>query len=422
MKNRPASTFAPLRTRDFRVLWAGQSVSLFGDRVFPIALATLLLTSGRGASGLGLVLAARSVALVAVVLPAGVLADRVRRTHVMFAANLLCLGGVAGLALGRYPVSVGLACVCGAAVGAGEGIFTPAFSAVVPQVLPDEDMQSGNALMSLSSQTAMIAGPALGGLLVALGSLRSAFLIDGATFVVSCACLAAIRVERPEPTGEGMSLRVAAGGFAEVAKRPWVSAVMLMSCVQMVFASATWTLLLPVIARTRLDGTPAYSALLVTFGAGALLGALAASRWRPSRPGAAALAALLPFGAMLAVMAVSRSVFVIGAATALAGAGLEFFGIAWMTALQRGIPERALARVMSLDYFVSGLLYPIGLAAMGPLASHFGAGAILVLGAAVLAASTLGPMFVPGGLDFADPGPAPGPVDRASVVGSSADG
>lgn len=413
------SLVSPLRTRNFRVLWIGQTISLMGDRIFPIALATLVLNSGDGAAGLGLVLAARSIALVVVVLPAGLLADRIRRTHVMIAADLLCMCGVIGLAASHYPISVILACACASAVGAGEGIFVPAFNAVIPQVLQGEDVQKGNALMSLSSKTAMIAGPVIGGILITLGSMRAAFVVDGLTFVVSLGCLVTIRLQRPITRKERITLRVAAAGLTEIRRRSWVTAVMAMSSIQMFFASAAWTLLLPVVSHSRLGGTTAYGALLALFGVGAVLGALLAGLWRPSRPGAAALMALYPFGAMLVTMAISRSVIVIGAMSVLAGAGLEFFGITWLTALQRDIPKGSLARVMSVDYFISGLLYPIGLAAMGPLAERFGTSAVLLLGAGALALSTIYPLLVPGGFEFASPGPEVEVGEPGHVVGRS---
>jgi len=125
-----------LRTRDFRLLWIGQGVSVVGDRIFPVALAVAVLDSGGGPSALGLILAARALALIVVVLPAGVIADRVRRTRVMIVADLLRLFAVIGLVAAPVPLSIPVIAALTFLLGIGEGLFSPAAAAVMPQVLP----------------------------------------------------------------------------------------------------------------------------------------------------------------------------------------------------------------------------------------------------------------------------------------------
>jgi MFS family permease len=393
---------SPLRERNFRSLWLGQTVSVLGDRIFPVALALAVLDSGGGVTGLSTVLAARALALTAVVLPAGVLADRLHRTHLMIAADVLRLGALVGLA-SADEVQVPVAALLALAVGFGEGLFTPAFSAVVPQLLPDRYIQPGNALVSLSARTAMLIGPAAAGGLVALGGTRLAFLVNALTYAVSVVSLLAVRVRRQTRTTGRITLGEALAGLREIRRRRWIAAVIAMSSIHMVVASAAWSLLLPVVSRERLAGATSYSTLLVLFGAGAVSGALLGGRWRPSRPGLIGLLALYPFGIMLLALALSDSIVLIGALTVFAGMGLELFGIIWITALQLDIPQHTLARVTSFDYFVSGLLYPIGLAVMGPVTERIGVTSVLVFGAVTLATTALLPLLVSGGTRFATP-------------------
>jgi MFS family permease len=405
-----ATLISPLRERNFRWMWLGQTVSVMGDRILPVALAIAVLDAGGGVSGLSAVLAARAFALTVVVLPAGILADRLNRTHVMIGADVLRLGALVGLAF-AVPVGVPVAAALAFVVGVGEGLFTPAFSAVIPQLLPDREIQSGNALVSLSARTAMLVGPAVGGALVAGGGARVAFLVDGFTYLVSVVSLLAVRLERRVRSTGRITVGETLAGLREIRRRRWITAVIVMSSVHMVVASAAWSLLLPVVSRDRLGGTASYSTLLVLFGVGALGGALLGGRWRPARPGLVGLLALYPFGAMLLGMAWSDSVVVIAALSVLAGMGLELFGIIWITALQRDVPGDTLARVTSFDYFISGLLYPFGLAVMGPVTERAGTTAVLVFGAVTLAVTAALPLLVPGGARFATP-----PAERSALA------
>lgn len=415
-----ASYWELLRHRDFALLWSGQTVSTLGDRVFPVALAVAVLQSGAGAGGLGVVLAALALGLTVVVLPAGLIADRIPRNHAMIIADALRMVAVVGLTiLGGHAIEV--VAVLAFVIGLGEGLFTPAFNSIMPQVLPNRPIQRGNALVSLSARVCLLLGPALAALLVSLGGVRLALGFDAATYAVSLITLVALRFRRAEQADgvrPSLSIVEIAGGLREIVRRPWAASVMLMSSVHMLIVSAAWTLLLPVVSRSRLGGTNSYSELLILFGVGALVGAAVATRWQPLRPGVAGLLALYPFGGMLLATALSRSVIVIGAVTVLAGIGLELFGIIWMTALQRAIPEQSLARVMSLDFFVSGLLYPAGLALMGPVATHIGTTPVLVFAAAVLAVTAPLPLLASGGVMFASRSDGPAASDVWQPVAS----
>jgi DHA3 family tetracycline resistance protein-like MFS transporter len=399
----PVASRGPLRERDFRLLWSGQAISAVGDRIYPVAIALRVLEGGGSATDLGIVLGAFEVAFVAFLLAGGVVADRVRRTRLMVAADAVRALAVLGLALAPASVPVvGLAALA-LVMGAGQAFFIPANSALLPSVLRPEQLQAGNALNSAALRVAAILGPALGGGVIALAGVRGAFLIDAATFGVSMLTLLAI-AEPGRVRGQRTSaVRDALEGLRAVRERPWVLAVLVMATLHLMFAVAPVFVLLPVIARARLGGNAAYSLMLVLFGVGALAGTLVATRWRPRRPGLVALLGLLPWTGVLLALADPFARWWVGAWYLVGGFGVELFGILWVTALQREVPSELLARVTSLDYLVSLALMPVGYALAGPAADAFGPTAVLLVGAGVLVASTLAILPVPGVARFATP-------------------
>lgn len=395
---------AVLRHRDFRLLWVGQLVSSVGDRVTVVAIAVLVLDRYGSAGELGLVLGATSLSLVAFLLVGGVVADRFPRRSVMLGADALRAVCVATIALLPEAAPLGLVIALSLAFGAGEALFRPAYGALVPTVVPDEERPAANALTAVSLQSASVAGPALAGLLVALTGSRTALLVDAATYLVSMATLLRLREPPAEEVGTATSpLADALQGIRAVVERPFVLGVILMATVQLLVSVAPFQVLLPVIARERLGGDGSYAIVLALLAVGGLPGALLGARWSPPRQGIVALAALLPWGALLLALATSSSLVVIGAAATTAGFGLELFTLYWVTALQREVPRALLARVVALDWLGSLALLPVGLALAGPVAEAVGSGPLLVTGAVVWVLAIAAAALVPGAAEFRVP-------------------
>jgi MFS family permease len=164
----------PLRHRRFRLLAAGQFASNLGDAFYAVALPWYVLRADRGAVLLGVVLAAYGIARAATLLAGGSAADRWRPWTVMLVADsvravLLALLAVVVATSG--PTAWELVPI-GVLVGAGEGLFLPGSSAVVPSLLPDEALEAGNAVLSGSTQLTGLVGPAIGGAVVAVTGPR----------------------------------------------------------------------------------------------------------------------------------------------------------------------------------------------------------------------------------------------------------
>jgi DHA3 family tetracycline resistance protein-like MFS transporter len=384
-----------LSHRDFRWLWAGQSASTIGDQVSLVAIAALVISAGHGASGLGLVLAGRSAALVLLMIAGGLVADRLPRTLVMRSADAVRVGALVALAL--LPHEAPLLAFAGLAfvIGGGEAFFQPAYQAVVPSLVPDRDLQPANALTALTRQVAMVIGPGVAGVLLAVFDPRAALWADAATFVVSFATLLAIREPAIEARSEHASITgELREGVTAVIDRPWIGLVILMAMIQLLFVIAPWLVLLPIVASDELGGTDVYGALLAVMGVGAIVGAVVAARWRPRLPGLVSLLALVPPGLALLVLIGPAALPIVGAACLIAGVGEALFEVYWVTGLQRDVPNRLLARVSSLDYVGSLALLPLGFALTGPAVDAFGRDAVLIFGVAVALVTTVPLLFV----------------------------
>jgi len=392
-----------LAYRDFRLLWIGQTVSTVGDQIFPVAVAIKVLDNGGGASELGLVLAARWLALVLFVLIGGVYADRLPRKLVMMGSDAFRGLTVLGLALtpGHVPLWVlaGLVFL----VGGGEAFFRPAYGAILPSVLPQERLGAGNALTSVSARSAAVLGPAMGAVVVATVGPRPAFVVDATTFAVSFLTLMWLR-EPPFTPGQRQSMRhEVRAGLAAVWRRRWVASVLALAAVQLMFVLAPTQILLPIVGRREFHTDAVFGTALALISVGGLLGAVVAIRWRPRRPGLVGMLGLLPLALLPAALATPYSRWWIFTAYFLAGLGLEPFIVFWQVALQREFASDLLARVTAVDWLGSFALMPLGLALTGPAVAAIGEAGVLWFGAAVAFVPTLLVLRVPGMVDFRSP-------------------
>jgi MFS family permease len=190
-----ARSVAPLRHRGFRLLAGGQLASNVGDAFYAVALPWYVLAHHGGAPLLGTVLAAYGVSRAALLAAGGHASDRHHPWTVMMTADTLRACAVGGLAVAAAtgPPRPSLLIPVAVVLGAGEGLFLPGSFAVVPSLLPGDDLQAGNALISSGTQLATLVGPAVAGLVVALVGPVSAFAVDAVTFLASSATLAGVR-------------------------------------------------------------------------------------------------------------------------------------------------------------------------------------------------------------------------------------
>jgi MFS family permease len=370
-----------LRSRNVRLLLIGQGISALGDRMVMVALAFAVLEIGGGASQVGLVLAAGGAPMIAAVIVGGVIADQVSRRSILVVTDLLRVVTQTATAvlLIADQAQVWSLAVLAAAAGLGTGLFSPASTGLLPELVSGEDMQRANAFRSSVRSAGEIVGPLLAGVLVATVGAGVTFAIDAATFAISAASLMAMRLPvRVVPAVSAGFVRDLRDGWSAFRSRRWVWATV----GYFAFANimwAAWMSLGPVAADRHLGGAGAWGSVLAAVGIGALAGSLVATRTDPIRP-------LLVLAAMEALLALPLALLAGGAPVALlalaafaSGVG-ESVGMAvWNSTLQRQIPPESLGRVVSYDYFGSLLFMPIGMALWGPIAAAIGLGAALWL-------------------------------------------
>lgn len=394
-----------LTQRDFGLLWCGQLFSALGSHAFPVALTALVLARGGTAGQLGGVLAAQAVAVVAGTLAASVLADRFRRTRLMFAADLVRFAAVSVLVARPGMPTAGIALVA-ALLGLGQGLFQPPYAALNARIVRPALLQPANSLNSMVQYGAQIAGPAAGGVLLGFFGARTVLAVDAASYVLSLLSLLGIREAATARTGKrrqgvrGAAAEAVAdfrGGFRAVRERPWLASTIAMITVAMTVGVAPALVLMPVEAHDRFGGQQAYSMVLAAIGAGSVVGALSASRVRSSRPGIpAAVARGLNAAAILGLGFFALPGVIV--TWALAGAGVAFSAVLYHTAIQRDLPDHVLARVMALNWLGSTGLAPLGYALTGAVAGALGSRPLLLgAGLLVLVIAPL-PLLAPGGV------------------------
>ncbi len=382
----PAAT----RHRDFRLLWLAQTTSLIGDRLVMVALALYVIDLTGSATDLGIVLAAQAVPMVGLLLIGGVWADRLPRHRLMVVTDLIRFALHALLAvlivLGGPPIWA--IAVIEAAFGSAEAFFRPAVTGLVPQTVPEHELQEANALMQLVDNLSNFVGPALATALVISVGFAAAFAVDAATFLVSAALLirmrpreragAERRLERRESVRE--SLRQ---GFHEVRSRQWVWVPLAGFCAAVFLCLAPSYVLGPLIAESNYGSTEIYGLIAAALGVGTIGGSLAAIRWRPRHPMRLAVIGALFWPPSELLFALGGPLAIVLALSVLAGVGVALFEVWWQTALAERIPPDRLSRVSSYDWTVSLGLLPIGYVLAGPAAEAVGATEVLGIGSAI---------------------------------------
>ncbi len=367
---------AALRYPAFRSLLTGLAVSQVGDWLYNLALVTVVYTRTGSVLWAGIATGARVVPMVVLGPVGGVIADRFDRRRVMVASDLLRLALMLGLALvvaARLPVV--LAPVIAALATTAGTPYLACVAATTPRLVRDGDLPGANAARSAVTSIGIIAGPAIGGVLLLLGSPAIAFAVNAVTFGAGAACVLAIRAPGAftVPAAPGASGRPLAGGqvtsvlgsvFTGIADgaaalRAHPAAIRLvgadLTC-SVVYGMQTVVLVL--VADQAGLGMHGYGYLFAAVGVGSLAGtSLAGRALRLSfRPGLA-LAMCLVGLSMLALPAARWGALAIVLA-GVSGAGAILVEIMTETGLQRMLPEDVFGRAygLALPASVAGIV------------------------------------------------------------------
>jgi Transmembrane secretion effector len=284
--------------------------------------------------------------------------------------------------------------------GAGTAFFAPAFDAIVPDVLPAEELAQANSLDQFVRPLALrLAGPALGGVLIEVVGVGSAFALNAASFVVSALALLAMRTRargHSEATGSiGGEIRA---GFAYIRRHVWLWATFATAAVAYLLFMGPAEVLLPYVVKNELGGSAADLGLVFAAGGLGSLGCavVIGQRGLPRRDitfmylvWTAATLAVAGYGLADAVWQLMLA--------SLAFNALETAGtIVWATAKQRHVPAALLGRVSSLDWLISIGLLPLSFALNGPVSGAIGAQATLIGAGLIGGAITFAALLLPG--------------------------
>ena len=386
---------APLRHREFRLLFAGRVASFAGSAMAGVALAFAVLEVTGSKTDLGLVLAARAVSQVVFLLVGGVWADRLPRHRVMVASNAVSGAAqavVAALLLtGR--AEIWQLAVLAAVNGFSSAFFFPASQGIVPQTVPAEVRQQANALLRLGLNATSISGAALGGLLVAATSPGFAIAIDSASYFAAALVLAPMRLPAGLRLAGSSFVAELREGWREFRSRRWLWVIVLQFGVFNAVAMSQ-NVLGPVVANDEYGGAAGWGLITACLSLGFVLGGLVMLRLRPKRMLLAATMGVLLATPLLAALAVPLPLVAVCAVALVAGVGFETFGVLWDTSLQQEVPQETLSRVYSYDALGSFVLIPIGLAVVGPVADVLGTSETLWLAFALNTAITLAVLLV----------------------------
>jgi hypothetical protein len=365
--------------------------------ITPVALTFAALGLTGSATDLGVVLAAHSLPMPALALVGGVWADRLPRAVLMVSSDLIRAAAqiTGAILLLSGAAQIWQLAVLAAIHGAAEAFFRPAAGAIMPQIVPAESLQPANALMGLSDDFGWMVGPAVAGTLVAVIGAGGAIAVDGATFLVSAAFLATLRVPAVVRSAAVKSfVGELRDGWREVKSRTWLWVMLLRACLVLCIVVAPFQVLGPLGLLAQGHTAAAWGVIQAVFSAGMLVGAAIALRYRPRRP--MVLVCLTGTTTVTAplTLALGGGALSLGIVYGLRGVGVGLLVAVWNTTLQTKIQGEALGRVTAWDWMSSLALWPAGLAVAGPLAQTFGVTAVCWASAGLGLTASLWVLFV----------------------------
>ncbi|VXC32678.1 Putative transmembrane efflux protein [Arthrobacter sp. 9V] len=375
----------PFAHREFRVLISALSISIFGSGMWAVAMVYEVIHLGGGPLELSLVATAASIGLVGFVLAGGIAADRFPQRILIIAvegANLAVIASITALALFNVIELWHLA-VGAFVIGVGQAFFFPAYSAMLPRILPADDLLAANGLEgTVRPVLQQAAGPAIAGILVAV--LSPAHAVAG---VAVCHLLAfgmvnllsrqapgdpAVGGNGPDTaaTGKSSLFKDLREGFSYTVRTPWLLWTLIWACLSVLFLIGPIEVLLPFVVRDQLGGdSRTFGFLLAVMGVGSAAAALATATVRLPRRYLTVMVVTWGLGSLpVAAIGFMDNFWVLGAAMLIFGATEGVGMVIWGTLLQRRVPRHLLGRISSLDFFVSLALMPVSMALAGPMA------------------------------------------------------
>lgn len=364
----------------FSMLVTARLISNIGNGLSPIALAYGVLSlPGADGSDLSIVMGARYLPLILFMLFGGVIADRFQRNRIVGGSDIIgsVLVAFSAISLIAGFSSILLLAVMGALFGVLNALWWPAMSGVLPEILPKEKLQEGNAIIGLMSNIGVVFGTLLGGVIVTLTSPGWALLIDGISFFIAGLIVWNLKLDaksRIESPGILDDLRV---GWREFISRSWlVTMVIAFAFINMAFDSMI-TILGPLNFSDPQTGPRNWSYNLAGLTIGMMIGGVIVFKFKFKRPLFVSMILVAISGVWDFALAFDLSLVIAIAAGIFSGIAVEIFLVTWSTSMQTHIPEESFSRVNAYDSLGSYGFAPLGIIIAGPLAEAFSVNTIL---------------------------------------------
>lgn len=405
----------PFGVARYRVLVGALTLSLLGTGMWLVAVVWQVIDLGGGPVQLSQVATGAAGGAVAAVLFGGVLADRVSQRWILLgieATKALVIGGAAWLSLSGH-LELWHMVVLAVVIGVTDGFFYPAYTSLLPTILPADQLLAANGVEGMMRPALMqAAGPALASVALAAASPGVALALVAGSQVLAVVGLSRLRTAQEDGVpdgGDAPAARDGAGGASErdggggrahplrglvtdlregftyMVRTPWLLGTLLFACGWVLMMMGPIDVLLPFAVRDQAGGGPGdFALVLAAFGIGSAIGSLAVASWRLPRRYLTVLVASWALGSLpLVAVGLTNRLSVMVAALFVVGVTSGIGNVIWGTLLQRRVPPALLGRVSALDFFVSLLLMPVSMALAGPVGEAIGLRPVFVVASLV---------------------------------------
>ncbi|WP_238600396.1 MFS transporter [Tsukamurella tyrosinosolvens] len=390
-RSRVPRMLRPLLRRDYRLLFVTLLCALTTDGMWLVSVVWQVIDMGGSATSVSLVSGAASIGLLVSTLAGGVLADRVSQQRILFVLELLkvaVIGGIGALIVAD-AITVPILMAGSLALGLVSGFYFPAYSALVPRLVPAAELLAVNGYESaVRPAAAMAVGPAVAAWIIAVADPGAALLVAGGICLFAALWVVRIRVPEADDADEaesGSPLRDLWEGIGYVRRTPWLLATLLFASLMVLVTVGPIDVLLPFAIKDQAHGAASeHSMILAAYGFGGVAGALFMAARRMPRRYLTVMMGIWGVASLpMLVFGLAESVWPMVVAGFVLGVLFEAPVVIWGTLLQRRVPRRLLGRVSSLDFFVSLVFMPLSFAVAGPVSQAIGLTATFALAALI---------------------------------------
>jgi len=356
-------------------------LTIVATSAFPIALAVTILDAGGSATALGLIMGARVLSGVLLAPVGGVWADRLSRRSVLFVSDAI-RAVVGSIVIFFDPATISLWVLLAVVVimGACDAFGRPAVAAIIPSILPDHLLPSGNVIRGISMKGGEIAGPGIAGAIIVTFGTHATYLTTCVFFLIGALLILRVHENPREMNTSPKSSFVTEvrEGLRVVWYYKWITAMIIMATFQLMMVVGVEMVLLPVITKRDFGTAAVYATAAALFSLGGVISAIISIKSKTKRPGTVSVVVWGLFIFAPLVLAFPSSRELIFLAYFIAGFSVGPWEAFWNTQVQREVPTEYQARVFSIDFMGTVGLLPLGMALAGPMADLFGERQLLI--------------------------------------------